>query len=88
MLVLEKLGLEIVFLMVMVYINLLMVARTGKHMGLEKSQQISRIIIHPDNNNIIYVAAQGAVNGPTKERGVYKSTDGGTNWKKVLFQCV
>ena len=43
-------------------------------MGLEKTQQISRIIIHPDNdNNIIYVAAQGAVNGPTKERGIYKS---------------
>ena len=48
--------------------------KTWEHMGLEKSQQISRIIIHPDNNNIIYVAAQGAVNGPTKERGIYKST--------------
>ena len=59
--------------------------KTWEHMGLENSQQISRIIIHPDNNNIIYVAAQGAINGPTKERGVYKSTDGGRSWKNVLY---
>ena len=46
---------------------------TWEHMGLKETQQISRIIIHPDNPNIVFVAAQGAVNGPTKERGIYKS---------------
>ena len=58
---------------------------TWDHVGLEKTQQISRIIIHPNDNNIIYVAAQGAINGPTKERGIYKSVDGGKSWKNVLF---
>ena len=47
--------------------------KTWEHLGLESTQQISRIIIHPENPNIVYVAAQGAINGPTKERGVYKS---------------
>ncbi|MDG1888890.1 MAG: glycosyl hydrolase [Flavobacteriaceae bacterium] len=58
---------------------------TWEHIGLENTQQISRIIIHPDNPNIVYIAAQGAINGPTKERGIYKSTDGGKSWKNVLF---
>ena len=53
--------------------------------GLEKTQHISRIVIHPDNPDVVFVAAQGALYGPNKERGVYKSTDGGKSWKQVLY---
>lgn len=59
--------------------------KTWKKMGLEKTMQISRIIIHPKNPNVVFVAAQGAINGPTQDRGIYKSVDGGVTWKKVLF---
>ncbi len=59
--------------------------KTWKHLGLEKTQHISRIIIHPTNPDIIYVAAQGQLYGPNKERGIYKSTDGGKTWKNTLF---
>ncbi len=59
--------------------------KTWKKMGLERTQQISRIIIHPKDPNIVYVAAQGAIYGPTEDRGIYKSIDGGETWKKVLF---
>lgn len=54
-------------------------------MGLEATQHIARIVIHPTNPDVVYVAAQGALYGPNKERGIYKSTDGGEHWKKVLF---
>lgn len=56
-----------------------------KHLGLEATQHISRIRIHPDNPDVLYVAAQGQLYGENKERGVYKSTDGGDTWKKVLY---
>ena len=59
--------------------------KTWVHMGLENTQHISRIIIHPTNPDIIYVAAQGALFAPTKERGIYKSTDGGVTWENVWF---
>jgi len=59
--------------------------KTWKHMGLKETHHISRIIIHPTNPNIVYVAAQGQLYGPNKERGVYKSTDGGKTWKNTLF---
>ncbi|HEA28482.1 MAG TPA: glycosyl hydrolase [Leeuwenhoekiella sp.] len=59
--------------------------RTWKKMGLNKTAQISRIVVHPKNPDIVYVAAQGAYQAPTPERGVYKSTDGGDTWEKVLF---
>ncbi len=59
--------------------------KTWIKLGLEKTQQISRIVIHPKNPDIVYVAAQGAINGPTTERGIYKSIDGGATWTKVLF---
>ena len=59
--------------------------KTWKHMGLEKTQHIARIVIHPKNPDILYVAAQGALNGPTQDRGIYKSTDGGVTWSKILF---
>ena len=59
--------------------------KTWKHMGLELTRQISWIRIDPNNPDIVYVAAQGATHGPSADRGVYKSTDGGANWTKVLF---
>ena len=59
--------------------------RTWKKMGLPDSRHISAIAIHPLNPDIVYVGVQGAVHGPGKERGVYKSADGGQNWKKVLY---
>ena len=59
--------------------------RTWTKIGLDKTRQIARIIIHPINPDIVYVAAQGALNGPTPERGIYKSTDGGKTWKNTLF---
>lgn len=59
--------------------------KTWTHMGLKATQQISRIVIHPTNPDIVFVAAQGAINGSTKERGVYKSVDGGKTWKNVLY---
>ncbi|GAA4970488.1 WD40/YVTN/BNR-like repeat-containing protein [Algibacter aquimarinus] len=59
--------------------------KTWKHIGLAKTQHISRIVVHPKNPNIVYVAAQGALYGPSKERGIYKSIDGGKTWKNVLF---
>lgn len=59
--------------------------KTWKKLGLENTRQIARIIIHPKNPDIVYVAAQGAINGPTADRGVYKSTDGGLTWRKVLY---
>ncbi len=59
--------------------------KTWKHLGLEQTQHISRILIHPNNPDIVYVAAQGPLYGPNRERGIYKSTDGGQTWKQVLF---
>lgn len=59
--------------------------KTWKKLGLEKTQHISRIQIHPTNPDILYVAAQGALHAPNEDRGVYKSIDGGVTWEKVLF---
>ena len=59
--------------------------KTWKHLGLKETHHISRIIIHPTNPDIVYVAAQGQLYGPNKERGIYKSTDGGKTWKNTLF---
>ncbi|ALM08342.1 glycosyl hydrolase [Sediminicola sp. YIK13] len=59
--------------------------KTWKKMGLENTQHISRIVVHPTNPDVLWVAAQGALYGPTKERGIYKSIDGGLTWKNVLF---
>ncbi len=59
--------------------------RIWKKIGLDSSQHISRIIIHPKNPDIVYVAAQGALYSKSKERGLYKSTDGGMTWKNVLY---
>lgn len=59
--------------------------KTWQKLGLEKTQHISRIQIHPSNPNIVYVAAQGALHAPNEERGVYKTEDGGATWEKVLY---
>lgn len=58
---------------------------TWKNVGLEKTRHISDVIIHPQNPEVVYVAAQGALHGPNPERGIYKSTDGGQTWRKVLY---
>ena len=58
--------------------------RTWQHMGLRTSQHIGRIIIHPTNPNIVYVASVGPLWADGGERGLYKTTDGGKTWKAVL----
>ncbi|MEQ8574537.1 MAG: glycosyl hydrolase, partial [Fulvivirga sp.] len=59
--------------------------KTWTHLGLEKTQHIARVVIHPKNPDIVFVAAQGALHGNNAERGIYKSTDGGKSWSNVLF---
>jgi photosystem II stability/assembly factor-like uncharacterized protein len=58
--------------------------RTWTHIGLTDSQQIARILVDPKNPDLVYVAALGHAYGPNEERGVYRSTDGGATWTKVL----
>lgn len=58
---------------------------TWQHMGLRDSQHISRIVIHPTNPNVVYVASMGHQHTPNEERGVFRTTDGGRTWKKVLY---
>ena len=59
--------------------------RTWKHVGLPDSRHIAAIRIHPQNSEHVYVAVQGALFGPSNDRGVYRSTDGGANWEQILF---
>ena len=59
--------------------------KTFTKMGLEDSQTIARIVIDPKDPNIVYVAVLGHLFGPNKERGVYKTTDGGKTWTNVKF---
>ncbi len=58
--------------------------KSFKNMGLKESRQIGGIVIDPRNSNIVFVAAEGSAWGPGNERGLYKTTDGGKTWKKVL----
>jgi len=58
---------------------------TWQNMGLKKTARIAKIVIHPKNDNIVYVAALGHTFGPQKERGIYKTTNGGKTWKQILF---
>jgi len=58
--------------------------KTWKNIGLKDTQQIGRIMIDPRNANVVFVAALGHQFGPNEERGVFKTTDGGATWKKVL----
>ncbi len=59
--------------------------KTWQHMGLTETQAIARIVIHPTNPDIVYVAAVGGLWGPSRERGLYKTTDGGRTWTNILF---
>jgi photosystem II stability/assembly factor-like uncharacterized protein len=57
---------------------------TWTHIGLEDTRQISRIVVDPQNPNVVYVGALGHAYAPNEQRGVYKSADGGIHWTKVL----
>ena len=59
--------------------------KTWTHVGLSDTRQIGQIRIHPENPDLVYVAALGHVFGPNEERGVFRSKDGGKNWEKVLY---
>lgn len=59
--------------------------KTWKHVGLGDTRHVPRIRIHPKDPETVYAAALGHLYGPNKERGVFKSTDGGKTWKQVLF---
>ncbi|MFN8290319.1 MAG: hypothetical protein U0U70_08685 [Chitinophagaceae bacterium] len=59
--------------------------KTWQHMGLPESQHIGKIQLHPTDENIAWVAALGHLYSPNKERGVYKTTDGGYTWKQTLY---
>ncbi len=54
-------------------------------MGLKESRHVGRIVINPANPDIVFVAAQGHMWGSNPERGVFRTTDGGETWKKVLY---
>jgi photosystem II stability/assembly factor-like uncharacterized protein len=59
--------------------------KTWRHLGLQETQAVSRIRIHPTNPDIVYVAALGHPYGDNEERGVFRSKDGGNTWEKVLY---
>ena len=59
--------------------------RSWTHVGLESSRSIGRIAIHPEDPDVVYVAAMGSIWGTDGERGVFKTTDGGATWQRVLF---
>ena len=60
--------------------------KTWKHIGLEDTRQIADILVDPHDANLVYVAALGHSYGPNAERGVFRSTDGGATWKKILYK--
>lgn len=59
--------------------------KTWKHIGLDDSRHISRIRVHPNNPDLVYVAAMGHAFGPNEQRGVFRSRDGGKTWDRVLY---
>ncbi|MEO0724714.1 MAG: glycosyl hydrolase [Bacteroidota bacterium] len=59
--------------------------KSWTYLGLEKSRHIADIQIHPDNPDHLYVAVQGAAHGPTVDRGIYRSLDGGKSWEHLFF---
>jgi photosystem II stability/assembly factor-like uncharacterized protein len=59
--------------------------RTWAHLGLEKTERIYRIVVHPRNPDVVWVAALGQEWGENPERGVYKTEDGGKTWSRVLY---
>ena len=59
---------------------------TWEFIGLKNTEHIGRIIVHPENPDLVYVAAIGNLWKPNEERGLYRSKDGGKNWEKILFE--
>jgi photosystem II stability/assembly factor-like uncharacterized protein len=59
--------------------------KTWKHMGLKETARIGQIVVDPRDPDVVYVAALGHTYGPQKERGVYKTTDGGLTWEQIYF---
>jgi photosystem II stability/assembly factor-like uncharacterized protein len=59
--------------------------KTWTHVGLDKVDEVSRIVVDPHDANVVYVAAQGPLYAPSQDRGVFRSIDGGATWKRVLF---
>jgi len=60
--------------------------KTWTHIGLEDTRHISRVIVHPANSDVLFVAAMGHAYGANEKRGVFRSSDGGKTWQKVLFK--
>lgn len=60
--------------------------KTWRHTGLEATQQIARVRVHPKNPDLVFVAALGHTFGANKERGVYRSRDGGKTWQQILYR--
>src|SRR6185312_5213978 len=60
--------------------------KTWQHIGLEDSQHISRVLVDPKDPNRVFVAAMGHASGPNAERGIFRTTDGGQTWQKVLYK--
>src|SRR5258708_32149562 len=60
--------------------------KTWTHLGLEDTRHIAKVRIHPQNPDLVYVAALGHAHGPNSERGVYRSRDGGKTWEHILFR--
>src|SRR5262249_55640293 len=59
--------------------------RTWTHSGLDDTGRIARILVHPTNPDIVFVCATGRLTGPQQEKGVFRTTDGGQHWDRVLF---
>jgi photosystem II stability/assembly factor-like uncharacterized protein len=59
--------------------------KTWQQTGLEKTERINRIALHPDNPDIVYAAALGTLWGENEDRGIFKTTDGGKTWRKILY---
>ena len=59
--------------------------RTWEHLGLEKTGRIARLVVHPKDPDVAWVAALGHLYGPQQERGIFKTSDGGESWERVLF---
>jgi len=60
--------------------------KTWSHIGLEKTMNISRVRIHPTNTDLVYVSVIGNAFGPSKDRGIYRSKDGGKTWEQIFFK--
>jgi photosystem II stability/assembly factor-like uncharacterized protein len=60
--------------------------KSWTHLGLTETRNIAKVRIHPQNPDLVYVAALGHAHGPNPERGIYRSRDGGTSWEQVLFR--